>query len=95
MFLVELLGDERAKLHTVCDEKEQPVEEDYTIGVARAPVFDVLDIEDDDERNYVDGGGPKAEIPSPDACEILDLEGCLYSSCSDESSKCSLFSAYN
>lgn len=92
MFAIELLGDERAKLDAVCDKEEQPVEEHDAVGVARPPMLDILDVEDDEEGDDVDGSGPKAEIPSPDACKVLDLESSLYGSRGDEGSKGNLSS---
>ena len=94
MFLVQLLRDERAKLYTICDEEKKPVEEDDTVGIARAPVLNVLDVEDDEERNDGDGGGPKAEVPGPDAGKVLDLECGLNGSRGDEGSEGTLFGAY-
>jgi hypothetical protein len=77
MLLVELLRYQRAKLDTIRDEEEQPIEQDDSVGIARAPMFNVLDVEDNEEGNDRNGGGPEAEIPGPDACEVFDLEGSL------------------
>lgn len=93
MLFVELLRYERAKLDTICDEKEQPINEDDSVGIARAPMFNVLDVEDEEERYERNGGGPEAEIPGPDACEVFDLKGSLNGGRGDERSENSLMSA--
>lgn len=56
-------------------------------------MLNVLNVEDDDEGYDGDGGGPEAEVPDPDACEVLDLEGGLDGSRGDESCENSLVSA--
>jgi hypothetical protein len=56
-------------------------------------MFNVLDVEDNEEGNDRNGGGPEAEIPGPDACEVFDLEGSLNGGRGDESSENSLISA--
>lgn len=73
MFVVKLLGDERAKFDGVCDEEEQPVEEDDAVGVARPPVLDILDVEDDAERYKGKNSGPEAEVTEPYVFVVIDL----------------------
>ena len=46
----------------------------------------VLDREDDTERDDCENGGPEPEVSSPDACEVLNLEGGLYCGGDDECS---------
>jgi len=52
-------------------------------------VFDVLDVENDEEGD--DDCSPETKISSPYASEILDLEGSLYGSRDDEGSESRLF----
>jgi len=70
---MDFLRDERAKFDGVCEEKEQPIEEDDAIGIARPPVLDVLNIEDDAEGCKRENGGPEAEVTEPYVFVVLDL----------------------
>ena len=91
VLLVQLLGNERTKLHTIGDEEEQPVNEDDTVGIARAPVLNVLNVEDDEERRDGGGGGPEAEVSRPNASKVLNLEGGLNGGCCNKGSENTLY----
>jgi hypothetical protein len=73
MLAMQVLGDEGAQLNGICDEEEEPVEEDYTVGIARPPVLNVLDVKYDAERNKCQDGGPEAKVASPYILVVLDL----------------------
>jgi hypothetical protein len=73
MFAMKLLRNERAKFDGVCDEEEQPVEEDDAVGVAGPPVLDVLDVEYDAERYKGNNSGPEAEVTEPYVFVVFDL----------------------
>jgi hypothetical protein len=73
MFVVKVLRDERAKFDGVCEEEEQPVEEDDAVRVAGPPVLDVLDVEDYAERYKGEDGGPEAEVTEPYVFVVFDL----------------------
>lgn len=47
-------------------------------------MFDILDVEDDAEGENGQDGGPEAEVASPYAFVVLDLEGSLQRRCADE-----------
>lgn len=49
-------------------------------------MLNILDVEDDEERDDGSSGGPETEVSSPDAGEVLNLKGSLYGSRSDEGS---------
>jgi len=73
MLSMNVLGNERTELDGVCDEEEEPVEEHHAVGIARPPMFNILDGEDDAERSERKYRGPEAEVASPDIFVVLDL----------------------
>jgi hypothetical protein len=73
MLLMNVLGNERTELDSVCDEEEEPVEEHYTVRIARPPMFNVLDEEDESERDERKYRSPEAEVASPNIFVVLDL----------------------
>lgn len=87
MFAMYLLGDEGAELDGVCDEQEEPVEEDHAVGISRPPVFDILDVEYEAERDDGDYGCPETEVTGPYVFVVFDLEGCLDCGGGDEGAK--------
>ena len=54
-------------------------------------MFDVLDVENDEEGDNGDDCSPEAKISGPNAGEILNLKGSLYGSRYDEGSESRLF----
>lgn len=71
---VQVLGNERAELDGVGEEQKQPIEQNNAVGVARPVVFEVLDIENDTERDDGNDGGPEPEITGPDVLVVFDLQ---------------------
>lgn len=57
-------------------------------------MLDILDVENNEERDDSDSGRPEAKIPSPDTSEVLDLKGGLYGSRGNKGSEGNLSSAY-
>jgi hypothetical protein len=87
MFAMYLLGDEGAELDGVCDEQEEPIEEDHAVGISRPPVLDILDVEYEAERDDGDYGCPETEVAGPYVFVVFDLEGRLDYRSGDEGSK--------
>lgn len=85
--MVQLLRHQRAKLDTICDQKKQPVQKDYAVGLARPPVLNVLDVEDDGEGGEIEYSCPEAEITSPYASEVFNLDCSLQGSSSQKGAK--------
>ena len=74
MFIVDLLGYETAKLNTVRDEQEQPVEKHDAIRVPQTIMLEPLDGKNNTQGQDCKKVAPEAEIACPDIGVVEDLE---------------------
>jgi hypothetical protein len=80
------LRDQGPELHSEGYEKEEPVEEDDAVWIARPPMLNILYGKYEAGREHSDDCRPESEISSPNMFVVFDLEDGLEDEIDDEGS---------
>jgi hypothetical protein len=71
---VYFLRDQRTEFDTERDEEEEPVEQDNTVRISEASMFQPLYPEDDPKRYYCQNTRPESKVARPYIGIVQDLE---------------------